>query len=124
MAPRSSTEANLAAPGSHGVETMGKPRVGGLLLSVPSVTSCFIPPALPPPPRVSRQLFPPFSSVWGGDRWPLHEYESALDAFYRRERSKRRRNLCFLSFLLFNPSPRRTNFAQLRLPGFCTETSS
>jgi hypothetical protein len=75
----------------------------------------------PPPPRDSRQLLPPFSSVWGGGRWPLHEYESALDAFYR---SKRRRNLCFLSFLLFNPSHRRTNFAQLRLPGFCTENSS
>jgi hypothetical protein len=77
-----------------------------------------------PPPRDSPQPFPPFSSVWGGDRWPLHEYESALDAFYRSKRSKRRRNLCFLSFLLFNPSHRRTNFAQLRLPGFCTGTPS
>src|ERR1039458_708184 len=45
MAPRFSTETNPAAPGSQGVETMGKPRAGGLLFSVSSVTSCFIVPA-------------------------------------------------------------------------------
>ena len=57
MAPRSSTEANPAAPGSQGVETMGKPRAGGLFFSVSSVTSCFIAPALHPPREIPRNLF-------------------------------------------------------------------
>jgi hypothetical protein len=76
--------------------------------------------SITPFPEDSLQLSFPLSSVWGGERWPLHEHESAHDAFYRSKWSQRRPNLRCLCSLLF----KQINFARLRLPGFCTETLS